>query len=90
VGQPWINLSAHHFTAQDLTRAQHTYELKRRDEITLNLDLAQSGLGSASCGPGRLEKYQLQAVETRFRVRLRPFSSQDETPEKLSKQNWGG
>jgi hypothetical protein len=90
VGQPWINLSAHHFTAQDLTRALHTYELKRRGEITLNLDYAQSGLGSASCGPGRLEKYQLPAVETRFSVRLRPFSSLEEDAEQLSKQTWGG
>ncbi len=86
VGDPLLEVSAHHFTPSNLTTAKHTYELKRRPEIFLNLDYAQSGLGSASCGPGRLEKYQLKAVETRFSLRLRPFSAKTESPEKLSKQ----
>jgi hypothetical protein len=60
--------------------------LTRRSEIILNLDHAQSGLGSASCGPGRLEKYKLQASETRFSLRLRPFSAQSESPMALGKQ----
>ncbi|HOT93209.1 MAG TPA: glycoside hydrolase family 2 TIM barrel-domain containing protein [Anaerolineae bacterium] len=84
VGAPWLEVSAHHYTAQDLTVATHTYELHRREDITLNLDYGQSGLGSASCGPGRLEKYQLKPVETRYRVRLRPFAN--ESPITLSKQ----
>jgi beta-galactosidase len=74
-GDPWLNVSAHHFTERDLEQARHTSELKRRDEITLNLDYAQSGLGSAACGPGRLEKYQLKAEEVRFSVRLRPLTA---------------
>ena len=86
VGTPWLEVSAHHFTTQDLTEAKHTYELQRRAEITLNLDYAQSGLGSASCGPGRLEKYQLKPAETRYRVRLRPFSQATQSPMALSKQ----
>ena len=79
-------VSAHHYTTQDLTEATHTYELQRRDDITLNLDYAQSGLGSASCGPGRRPEYQLKPVETRYRVRLRPFSQAAESPMTLSKQ----
>ncbi len=84
VGSPWLEVSAHHYTTQDLTDATHTYELQRRDDITLNLDYAQSGLGSASCGPGRRPEYQLKPVETRYRVRLRPFAA--ESPMALSKQ----
>jgi beta-galactosidase len=84
VGSPWLEVSAHHYTTQDLTEATHTYELQRRDDITLNLDYAQSGLGSASCGPGRRPEYQLKPVETRYRVRLRPFAN--ESPIALSKQ----
>jgi hypothetical protein len=72
---PYGSVSAHHFTTEDLTAARHTHELTPRPEITLNLDAAQSGLGAASCGPGRLEKYQLKAEETRFRVRLRGFTA---------------
>jgi len=82
VGAPEV--SAHHYTAQDLTEAKHTCELHRRDDITLNLDYAQSGLGSAACGPGRRPEYQLKPVETRYRVRLRPFVN--ESPIALSKQ----
>jgi len=84
-GSPVLEVSAHHYTTQDLTGAQHTYELIRREDITLNLDYAQSGLGSASCGPGRLEKYQLQPEEVCYRVRLRPFSAEVTDPMSLSK-----
>jgi hypothetical protein len=84
-GAPWLSVSAHHFTSGDLEQARHTYELNRRDEITLNLDYAQSGLGSAACGPGRLEKYQLKAGEARFTIRLRPLTG-DASPMSLSQQ----
>jgi hypothetical protein len=87
VGHPLLNVSAHHYSTQNLTQARHPYELNRLDEIILNLDYGQSGLGSAACGPGRLEKYQLKAEEIHFRVRLRPFSSLDESASSLSKQN---
>ena len=86
VGSPALSVSAHHFTPEDLTAARHTFELKPRPEIILNLDYAQSGLGSASCGPGRLEKYQLKAEETSFSVRLMPFNAEKDSPAALSKR----
>ena len=82
IGAPWLEVSAHHYTTQDLTEARHTFELSYRKEITLNLDYGQSGLGSASCGPERLEVYQLKPQEVQFRVRLRPF--QGGIPEALA------
>jgi beta-galactosidase/beta-glucuronidase len=85
VAMPLMEVSALHFTAEDLTRARHTYELKRRDEITLNLDYKQSGLGGASCGPGTLPQYLVRPEETRFSVRLRPFAP-PLSPLELSKQ----
>ena len=84
-GMPLLNVSAHHYTTEDFTRARHTFELQRRDETTLNLDYRQGGLGSNSCGPGPLEEYLLQAVEASFAVRLRPFAGDAETAERLSK-----
>jgi hypothetical protein len=69
----WLNVSVHHYTTEDFTNARHTYELVRRDETILNLDYAQAPLGSASCGPGPLEKYLLKAEPTEFSVRLRPL-----------------
>jgi len=83
---PSLEVSAHHFTTEDLTQAMHTYELGRREEIILNLDYRQSGLGNGSCGPGVLLQYLLQPCEVAFKIRLRPFSLQESTPAKLSKQ----
>ncbi|MBN1875415.1 MAG: DUF4981 domain-containing protein [Anaerolineae bacterium] len=86
VGKPVLEVSAHHYTTKDLTQAKHTHELHYCQDITLNLDYAQSGLGSASCGPGRLEKYQLKPEEVRYRLRLCPFSEKKTSPLALSKQ----
>ena len=72
-----LEVSAHHFTPEDLTAAGHPHEIVRRPEVVLHLDYGQSGLGSASCGPGRLDKYRLKPEETRYRVHLRPFSVTD-------------
>jgi beta-galactosidase/beta-glucuronidase len=73
LGQPLLNFSAHRFTAEDLTAAQHTHELKRREEISVYLDERQSGLGGNSCGPGTLAQYMVWPVETRFTLLLRPL-----------------
>jgi beta-galactosidase len=86
VGQPTLNVSAHHYTAQDLARAGHTHELVPREDITLNLDMAQSGLGSESCGPGVLPQYRLEAPQYNYRLRLRPLAGRGESPVELSKQ----
>lgn len=68
-----FDFSASHYHAADLAAAQHTYELKPRPETILNLDLAQSGLGNASCGPGTLPKYLLKDRHYQFNVFLQPF-----------------
>jgi hypothetical protein len=73
LGQPLLNVSAHHYTPEDFTAARHTYELVPREETILHLDHEQNGLGSQSCGPAPLDKYLLEPQETRFAVRLRPF-----------------
>jgi len=85
-GMPLLNVSAHHFTTDDFAQATHTYELKRREDITLNLDYRQSGLGNASCGPGVLPQYLLEPQETSFSVRLRPFSEEVSSPTELTRQ----
>jgi len=85
VGMPSLEVSAHHFTTEDLTQAKHTYELKRREDITLNLDYRQSGLGNASCGPGTLPQYLIEPKEVHYSLRLRPFSLKEASPMALSK-----
>jgi beta-galactosidase/evolved beta-galactosidase subunit alpha len=67
-----FNFSAHWYDTLDLERANHGHELIRRDFVTLNLDLAQTGLGSNSCGPRALPQYELQPQPFRFGVTLTP------------------
>jgi len=85
-GNPFLNVSAHPFSIEDLASARHTHELKHRDEIYWHLDHAVTGLGNGSCGPGVLPQYQLTAAEYSYSLRLRPFSLVDELPVDLGKQ----
>lgn len=76
-GAELLNISAHHFTTDDLTAAMHTYELVEHPEITVNIDLAQCGLGNASCGPGVLPQYLLKPEPASFSLILTPVSQSD-------------
>jgi beta-galactosidase len=69
-GDPVFGLTARRWTSEDLDAAGHAADLRTGDRVWLNLDRAQHGLGSASCGPGVLEAYRLVAGPTRFRVAL--------------------
>jgi beta-galactosidase/beta-glucuronidase len=80
VGLPLFNTSVHHYSPEDLTRAEHTYELKRRSETIFEIEYCHNGLGSNSCGPAPLEKYLLQPGEVEFSVRLRSLSGEHIAP----------
>ena len=85
-GSSLLNVSAHHFTTQDLTKAQHTYDLTPRPETILHLDYAQGGLGSQSCGPGPLPSYLIRPSDVTFTVRLTPFSAETVSAALVSKR----
>ncbi|MCF7689526.1 MAG: DUF4981 domain-containing protein [Cephaloticoccus sp.] len=57
--QSRMEASASHFTAADLYAATHTTDLTPRPEVHVNLDYAQRGLGTASCGPDTLPQYRI-------------------------------
>lgn len=86
---PEMEASASHFSAGDLYRCYHTNELARLDEVILNLDARQCGLGGASCGPGTLTKYLAPPGVYEFTVRLRPFTAGQENPAELARQRIG-
>ena len=54
------------FAPEDLFAAAHTTDLSPRAEVRVNLDVAQRGLGAASCGPDTLERYRIAAGEHRL------------------------
>ena len=55
--------SVSHFSPDDLFAATHAHQLTPRPETLINLDVAQRGLGTASCGPDTLERYRIGAGE---------------------------
>ena len=65
--------SARHFSDMQLTSAEHTFELEADDVIHLNIDCAQDGLGSNSCGPMPLEKYKLYPKKTKLSYTVKPY-----------------
>lgn len=67
-----------HFTDRDLWNAKYGHEIEkfRRDEVVLNLDCATRGLGSASCGPGPREEYQISPnSKYSYSMRISPVIS---------------
>ncbi len=52
--------SVYPYTDKALTQARHTCDLSQQEFFTLNLDYAQAGLGTATCGPGIREPYLLR------------------------------
>ena len=73
-GEPTFALSVRRWTSADLDAARHTTDLTARDAVYVNVDLAQNGLGSASCGPGVLPEYQLLARRVTFACTLQPLT----------------
>ena len=67
-----FSFNCSHFTPHDLSSTAHDFELKPREQTVVNLDMAQAGIGSNSCGPALDEQYRLSAREYRFTVRLLP------------------
>lgn len=85
-GIPMLDFSAHHYTTENLDMAQHTYELKKQDYITFNLDYQQHGIGSASCGPDVTEQYQLKNGDFLFSMHFQPFSTNGHSPIEIGKR----
>jgi len=55
-----FDVTATHVGAGQLWEASHWYEVRPRPETLLYLDVAQRGLGTASCGPDTHERYRLR------------------------------
>ena len=73
-------MQALHYDWEDLYFARHQNgqtrwrtPLKPRREIMLNLDIRQTGLGGASCGPGAMEKYKFDPnASVKWAIKIEP------------------
>ncbi|MEV0235473.1 glycoside hydrolase family 2 TIM barrel-domain containing protein [Nonomuraea sp. NPDC050786] len=71
-GYPVFGLTARPWSVAELDRARHRPDLVPGDRLHIGLDLAQQGIGTATCGPGALPAYDLRAGRTTFRLRFEP------------------
>jgi beta-galactosidase len=69
-GEPTFDLTVRPWTSEHLDQADHPTDLHPDDRLWVNLDLAQQGIGSASCGPGVLPAYRLDPAPASLTVRL--------------------
>ena len=54
------------YTSEAITKAMHTDELVKNGKTNVRIDYAVSGVGSNSCGPRLMEKYQINEKEIEF------------------------
>lgn len=73
VGHPRLNFNAQYCSLENLTAADHPSELVWEETPYLYIDAAQTGLGSNSCGPDTLSKYQLEPDELSFSFEWQPL-----------------
>ncbi|MBW3079499.1 glycoside hydrolase family 2 TIM barrel-domain containing protein [Bifidobacterium simiiventris] len=71
-GEQTFDFQALPYTAEELTRKTHNSELEQADSTVVNVDYAQSGIGSNSCGPALAEQYRLDAEQFSFTIGLLP------------------
>jgi beta-galactosidase len=62
-GRPDFNFTVRRWTSEDLHKARRLTDLKAREVLVLNIDIVNSGVGSASTGPGVLDKHRLLLQE---------------------------
>ncbi|MGY4924799.1 glycoside hydrolase family 2 TIM barrel-domain containing protein [Streptomyces sp. 900105755] len=65
-GDPEFWFTARRWTTEQLDAAAHRSDLTPDDTVWVNLDHGQHGIGSQSCGPGVLPRYQLHAGPAEF------------------------
>jgi len=70
-----FDFSASHHGAEQLWKARHTSDLVRRPQVFLTLDIAQRGVGTATCGPDTLERYRLRPAPVSLALCFRMLSA---------------
>lgn len=73
-GNPLFQLTVRRWTSEHLDAARHVTDLVPTDHVWVNVDMAQIGIGSNSCGPAALPQHELHAAPSAFSVVFTPVS----------------
>ena len=68
-----FSFNASHYTQETLEKSAHNFELEDSDSTVLCVDYKLNGIGSNSCGPTVLPKYQFDEAEFKFGFTIIPF-----------------
>ncbi|HHW22066.1 MAG TPA: hypothetical protein GXX26_04180 [Clostridiaceae bacterium] len=68
-----VDFSVRPYSDQQLYEAKHSFELIKENKLFVNLDYKNSGLGSGSCGPERLEQYRVLPLPFEYSIYIRPY-----------------
>ncbi len=68
-----FSFNASHYTQETLENSAHNFELEESDSTVLCVDYKLNGIGSNSCGPTVLQKYQFDEAEFKFGFTIIPF-----------------
>lgn len=66
-----LSFNASCYSQEQLTKVKHNHELIAEDRLVLCIDGKMSGIGSGSCGPQLLEKYQVRDEQFTFDFALK-------------------
>ncbi|MCG3099680.1 beta-galactosidase subunit alpha [Enterobacter sp. DRP3] len=84
-----IHFSAWHYTAENIHAAQHCNELRRCEDITLNLDHQVLGLGSNSWGSEVLDAWRVWFRPFRYGFTLLPLEGGQTAAQALANHQFG-
>jgi beta-galactosidase len=88
LADPTLAVSAWPYTQEALENAHHTYELLTSDNLTVNLDMAQTGVGGDnSWGARTHQQYTLWPKPYTYRFLLRPLG-RGEDMEEVAQRPW--
>jgi len=88
VGLPHLSVNALHHTTDDLMSCMHPWEMPPRDDVTLNLDFVQMGVGGDnSWGAMQHAEFLLPATKPyKYAFVLRPFKGDAKAAAELARR----
>ncbi len=75
-GDPVIGFGASHYPKEEVQRAEYAFELNKHEQVYLNIDYKQMGVGGTTSWGGKAfprEEYRLKHEDYRFKFRLTPI-----------------
>ena len=72
-GEENLNFSIYRYSDADLTKAERINQIKPADFWTVNIDYKQAPLGTATCGPGALDKYLIKNDVYEYTFTIKPI-----------------